>query len=264
MHEEGVLSVIHPSAIIESGAQIADNVTIGPFSVIGADVTIGEGTVIGPHVVINGHTSIGKNNRFYQFCSIGEANQDKKYKDEPTRTRIGDNNVFRESCTVHRGTVQDRSETSIGSDNLVMAYAHIAHDCVIGNHCILANNATLAGHVQLGDWVIIGGLVGIHQFCHVGAHAFIGMKSGLHQDVPPYVMAEGFNAAARGINSEGLKRRGFSADDILAIKRAYKVVYRQGLTVKDALPLLREIAMTNVHVKPFADFIEQSTRGIVR
>lgn len=256
--------MIHASAIIEKGAQIANNVSIGPYSIIGANVSIGEGTVIGPHVVINGHTSIGKNNRFYQFCSIGEENQDKKYKGEPTRTVIGDNNVFRESCTVHRGTVQDRSVTTIGNDNLVMAYVHIAHDCLIADHCILANNATLAGHVHLGDWVIIGGMVGIHQFCHIGTHAFIGMKSGLHQDVPPYVMAEGFNASARGINSEGLKRRGFSAEDIAAIKRAYKLVYRQSLTVKEALPKLRELAQECVHVTPFADFIEQSTRGIVR
>lgn len=256
--------MIHPSAIIEAGAELADDVSVGPFSIIGANVRIGAGTVVGPHVVINGHTTIGKNNHFYQFCSIGEANQDKKYKGEPTRTVIGDNNVFREFCTVHRGTTQDRSETTVGNDNLVMAYVHIAHDCVIGNHCILANNATLAGHVHFGDWVIAGGFTAIHQFCHVGAHAFIGMKSGLHQDVPPYVMAEGFNADARGINSEGLKRRGFSADDILAIKRAYKVVYRQGLNVKDALPLLREMANECAHITPFADFIEQSSRGIVR
>lgn len=256
--------MIHPTAIIAPGAKLADDVEIGPYSVIGEHVEIGSGTVIAPHVVINGHTRIGKNNQIFQFSSIGEINQDKKYKGEPTRTIIGDNNVFRECCTVHRGTVQDASETRIADHNLFMAYVHVAHDCVIGSHCIMANNATLAGHVHLGDWAILGGFAGVHQFCKIGAHAFVGMTSSLAKDVPPFVMAEGRPAQPHGINSEGLKRRGFSAENILMIKRAYKVIYRQGLTIVEAEPLLREMAKEYDAINLMADFIKSSERGIIR
>lgn len=255
---------IHPTAIVHPSAKLAADVDVGPYSIIGEHVQIDSGTVIGPHVVINGHTTIGKQNQFYQFCSIGEANQDKKYKGEPTRTVIGDNNVFRECCTVHRGTTQDRHETRIGSHNLFMAYVHVAHDCVVADHCILANNATLAGHVHIGDWAILGGFTAVHQFCHIGAHAFIGMKSGLQKDVPPFVMAEGFHAEPRGINSEGLKRRGFSPEQILLIKRAYKLIYRQGLTVEQAVPQLREMEAEFAGIHILTDFIANSNRGIIR
>ncbi len=256
--------MIHPTAIVHPAARLAPDVEVGPYSIIGEHVEIGSGTVVGPHVVINGHTVIGKQNRFFQFCSVGEANQDKKYKGEPTRTVIGDNNVFRECCTIHRGTAQDRSETTIGNDNLFMAYVHVAHDCIVGDHCILANNATLAGHVHIGDWAILGGFSAVHQFCHIGAHAFLGMKSGLQKDVPPYVMAEGFHAEPRGINSEGLKRRGFSPEQITLIKRAYKVLYRQGLTVEQALPQLQAMVAEFDGIKALADFVAQSSRGIIR
>ncbi len=255
---------IHPTALVHPHAQLAPDVVVGAFSIVEEHVRIGAGTIVGPHVVINGHTTIGDGNRFFQFCSIGEANQDKKYQGEPTRTIIGNGNVFREGCTVHRGTVQDRSETRIGDDNLFMAYTHVAHDCVIGSHCIMANNATLAGHVHLGDWAILGGFVGVHQFCRIGAHAFVGMKSGLHKDVPPYVMAEGPTAVPRGINSEGLKRRGFSADDILHIKRAYKALYRQGLTVDEAVVAIRGMASDFAPLAGFAEFVAASQRGVIR
>ena len=254
----------HQTAIIHASARLGDDVEVGPFSVIGEHVVIGSGTVVGPHVVINGHTKIGKNNRFYQFSSIGEANQDKKYQGEPTRTIIGDNNVFRECCTVHRGTVQDRSLTQIGNHNLFMAYVHVAHDCVIGDNCILANNATLAGHVHVGDHAILGGFVGVHQFCKIGAHAFVGMMSSLAKDVPTYVMAEGRPAEPHGINSEGLKRRGFTPEQITLIKRAYKAIYRQGLTIADAVPLVREIAVDFPALNAMADFVANSARGIIR
>jgi len=256
--------VIHATAIVHPKAKLAADVDIGPYSIIGEHVEIQTGTVVGPHVVINGHTRIGKNNRFYQFASIGEANQDKKYKGEPTRTVIGDNNVFRECCTVHRGTMQDRFETTIGNDNLLMAYTHVAHDCIVGNNCILANNASIAGHVHVGDWAIIGGMVGVHQFCHIGAHAFVGMTSSLVKDVPPFVMAEGRPATPHGINSEGLKRRGFTTEQIALIKRAYKIIYRQSLTIAEALPILREMAQQDDVITVLADFVEQSPRGIIR
>lgn len=256
--------MIHSTAIVHPKARLASDVDIGAYSIIGEHVEIQSGTVVGPHVVINGHTQIGKNNHFYQFASIGEANQDKKYKGEPTRTVIGDHNVFRECCTIHRGTAQDRFETTIGHHNLFMAYTHVAHDCIVGNNCILANNASIAGHVHVGDWAIIGGMVGVHQFCHVGAHAFVGMTSSLVKDVPPFVMAEGRPATPHGINSEGLKRRGFNAEQITQIKRAYKIIYRQSLTVAEALPLLREMAQEYDVIGFLADFIEQSPRGIIR
>jgi UDP-N-acetylglucosamine acyltransferase len=253
---------IHPSAIIEPGAQLAEDVEVGPFSVIGPQVTIESGTRVGPHVVINGHTSIGKDNRFYQFASIGEENQDKKYQGEPTKTIIGDNNVFREGCTVHRGTVQDIGYTQIGSHGLFMAYTHVAHDCLVGDHVIFANNATIAGHVSVGDWVILGGFTGVHQFCKVGAHAFAGMNSSITQDVPPYVMLQ--DGVPRAINAEGLKRRGFASDDIRAIKNAFRALYRKNLKLEQAKTEIQTIANNSQAVDVIVQFLENSQRGIVR
>ena len=256
--------MIHQTAIIDSRAKLADNVKVGPYSVIGADVEIGEGTVIESHVVIKGITTIGKNNHFFQFGSIGEDCQDKKYAGEPTRLEIGDNNVFRECCTIHRGTVQDEGLTKIGSDNLLMAYTHVAHDCIIGDHNILANNATCAGHVHVGDHVILGGMTAIHQFCHIGSHSFSGGGSVILRDVPPFVMIGGANNTPHGINSEGLRRRGFEKDTIMQIRRAYKVLYRSGNRAEEAVEQLREMAVDTPEVGELADFVANSQRGIVR
>lgn len=253
---------IHPTAIIEPGAKISADVEIGPYTVIGGHVEIDSGCIISPHVVINGHTRIGKKNRIYQFSSIGEENQDKKYQGEPTRTVIGDNNIIRECVTIHRGTVQDQGVTQIGNDNLIMAYVHIAHDCQIHNQCILANNATLAGHVVLEDQVILGGFTGIHQFCRIGAHAFTSISTFIVKDIPPFVMADGRPAIPRGLNSEGLKRRGYSAEEITAIKRAYKFLYRQKLPLKKALEKMA--TLKSEAVNQMIDFIQSSDRGIIR
>lgn len=254
--------MIHSTAIIEPSAKLGANVSVGPWSYIGADVEIGDDCVIGPHVVMRGPTKMGKGNQVFQFSSIGEDCQDKKYAGEPTQLVIGDNNVFRECTTVHRGTVQDQSLTKIGNDNLFMAYVHIAHDCMIGDHNILANATTLAGHVHVGDHVILGGFTGVHQFCKIGSHAFTAVSSVVVQDVPPYVMAQGHNAVPRTINSEGLRRRGFSAEQITTVKRAYKLLYRQGLTLNDALQKMRELGAQEL--EPLISFIEQSQRGIIR
>ncbi|MBX3687335.1 MAG: acyl-ACP--UDP-N-acetylglucosamine O-acyltransferase, partial [Rhodocyclaceae bacterium] len=226
--------MIHPSAIVHPDARIGNGVEIGPYSIIGADVEIGDECRIGPHVVIEGNTRIGRENRIFQFCSIGAAPQDKKYDDEPTRLVIGDRNTIREYCSFNLGTSQDLGVTTVGDDNWIMAYVHVAHDCVVGNNTIFANNATLAGHVQVGDWAILGGFTGVHQFGRVGAHAFCGVGTVLTQDLPPYVTVSGNPAAPHGINSEGLKRRGFTAEDIAAIKRAYRTLYRSGLSLDDA------------------------------
>ncbi len=254
--------MIHPTAIIDPKAELASDVEVGPYSIIGPDVTIDSGTRVGPHVVINGHTRIGKNNRFFQFASIGEENQDKKYQGEPTKTIIGDNNVFRESCTVHRGTVQDIGYTQIGSNGLFMAYTHIAHDCIIGDNVIFANNASAAGHVRVSDWVILGGFTGVHQFCKIGAHAFAGMNSRISQDIPPFVMLQ--DGVPRAINSEGLKRRGFTSEDIRAIKNAYRVLYRKGLKLEQAIGELKQQENKSEHILMFIDFLENSNRGIAR
>lgn len=254
--------MIHGTAIIEPGAKLGANVKVGPWTYIGADVEIGDDCEIGPHVVVRGPTVMGKGNRIFQFSSIGEECQDKKYAGEPTRLIIGDHNVFRECTTVHRGTVQDNSLTQIGSHNLMMAYVHIAHDCMIGDHNILANATTLAGHVHVGDHVILGGFTGVHQFCKIGSHAFTAVSSVVVQDVPPYVMAQGHNAVPRTINAEGLRRRGFSAEQIQNIKRAYKVIYRQGLTLDDALAQLS--AMQAPELDVMVAFITDSQRGIIR
>ncbi|WP_281558631.1 acyl-ACP--UDP-N-acetylglucosamine O-acyltransferase [Thalassomonas sp. RHCl1] len=256
--------MIHEQAIIEPGAVIGKNVTIGPWSYIGKDVVIGDNCEIHSHVVIKGPTRLGAGNRIFQFASIGEDCQDLKYAGEPTELVIGDNNVFRESCTIHRGTIQDNSLTQIGSNNLFMAYTHVAHDCVVGNNCIMANNASIAGHVHVGDYAILGGMSGVHQFCHIGAHSFVAANALVLKDVPPYVMASGHGAAPFGLNVEGLKRRGFEKSDILAIRRAYKEVYRKGLTVEEALLEVDKLAEATAAVKDFADFIRNSGRGIIR
>ncbi|MCP3674232.1 MAG: acyl-ACP--UDP-N-acetylglucosamine O-acyltransferase [Gammaproteobacteria bacterium] len=256
--------MIHPTAIIADSAKLDPTVQVGPYSVIGENVEIGAGTVVAPHVVINGHTTIGESNHIYQFSSIGEANQDKKYAGEPTKTIIGNNNIFRESCTVHRGTVQDNGITRIGNDNLVMCYTHIAHDCQIGNQIILANNTTLAGHVHINDWVIMGGFSMVHQFVHVGAHAFSAINGIVLKDIPPYVMAEGRPVAPRAINSEGLKRRGFSKESIIAIRRAFKIIYRKKLSLDDAMLSISEMVDDYPELACMPDFICASKRGIIR
>jgi len=256
--------LIHEQAIIEDGAVIGNNVTIGPWTYISKNVVIGDDCHISANVVINGPTRIGKGNRIFQFASIGEDCQDLKYAGELTELIIGDNNVFRESCTIHRGTIQDNSLTQIGNNNLFMAYTHVAHDCMVGNNCILANNASIAGHVHVGDYAILGGMTGVHQFCHIGAHSFIGATSLILKDVPPYVMASGNSAKPFGLNAEGLKRRGFKSDTIRAIKQAYRKVYRQGLTVKEALAEIAEQVESSEELTLFTDFIESSHRGIIR
>ncbi|GIU46971.1 acyl-ACP--UDP-N-acetylglucosamine O-acyltransferase [Shewanella algidipiscicola] len=255
--------MIDDLAFVHPDAKIGNNVTIGPWTYIGADVEIGDDCHLSSHVVVKGPTVMGKGNRIFQFASVGEDCQDKKYAGEPTRLIIGDNNVIRESVTIHRGTIQDKGETVIGSNNLFMAYVHIAHDCVVGNNVIMANNASIAGHVHVGDWVILGGMTGVHQFVHIGAHAFTAGSSLILQDVPPFVMASGQPAIPRGLNAEGLKRRGFSKESQLAVRRAYKTVYRKGLTVDEAIAALGEESQDE-QVKLFTDFIANSSRGIIR
>ncbi len=256
--------MIHPTAIVHPGAKLGANVEIGAYSIIGEHVEIGEGSRIGPHVVVEGHTRIGRDNEIFQFCSIGAVPQDKKYDDEPTRLEIGDRNTIREYCSFNVGTSQDAQVTRLGSDNWIMAYVHVAHDCQVGDHTIFANNATLAGHVHVGDWAILGGFTGVHQFCRVGAHSFCGVGTVLLQDLPPFVTVAGNPAAPHGINSEGLKRRGYSSEGIAAIKRAYRVLYRSGLKLDEARERVAEIAAEFPEVALFAEFIAASGRGIVR
>ncbi len=255
---------IHPTAIIAPGAQIDASVEIGPYAVIGEHVSIGAGTRVGPHTVIEGHTSISRQNQIFQFASLGAAPQDKKYAGEPTRLEIGDNNTIREFCTFNVGTVQDGGLTRLGNDNWVMAYVHIAHDCIVGDHCILANNATLAGHISIGDHVFLGGLTAVHQFCTIGAHAMTAGGSIVVQDIPPYVTAAGNHAHPAGINSEGLRRRGFDAEQISRIKRAYKQIYRQGLSLEDAKAAITEAAADAPELALFVDFFARAKRGIIR
>lgn len=254
--------MIDKTAIIDSSAKIAKNVHIGPFSVIGPDVEIGEGTWIGPHVVINGPTRIGRDNKIFQFSSIGESPQDLKFKGETTYLEIGDRNVIREFCTFNRGTAQDKSTTKIGNDNLFMAYVHIAHDCEVGNHTIFANNASLAGHVKVEDFVTLGGFSGVFQFCRVGAHSFISTNSVVIKDIPPYVKVSGYYAKPFGLNTIGLQRRGFTEEAISELKRAYKIIYRNGLTLVQAIEELQK--MQDPAVTPLIQFIEASNAGIVR
>lgn len=256
--------MIHPTAVIDPGANLDSSVEVGPFAVIGPEVDIDAGTRIGPHAVIRGPSRIGRENRIFQFASVGEDPQDKKYNGEPTRLEIGDRNQIRESVTLHRGTAQDRGVTRIGDDNLFMAYTHVAHDCHIGNQVIMANAASLGGHVEIGDWVILGGFTIVHQFCRIGAHAFCAMGSVLTRDVPPYVMVGGHPAEPRGINSEGLRRREFDADTLRALKRAYRLLYLSGLKRDTALERIREMAHAHPQLHGFADFIAASERSIVR
>jgi len=256
--------MIHPTAIIADSAKIADDVEIGAYSIIGADVEIGSGTRVASHVVINGPTKIGRDNHIYQFASVGDDPQDKKYAGEPTRLTIGDRNTIREFCTISRGTVQDAGETIVGNDNWIMAYVHIAHDCVVGDNTIMANNVTLAGHVHVGDWVIFGGFSGAHQFSKVGAHAFLGMYSGVNRDVPAYLMVSGQPGLPRGINSEGLKRRNFTDAQIRNIKNAYRVVYRQGLKLADAILEIESLSRSQPELVVFLESLRSSERGIIR
>lgn len=256
--------MIHASALVSESAVIADDVSVGAFSIIGEQVEIGSGTRIDSHVVISGPCKIGENNHFYQGAAIGGDPQDKKYDDEPTRLEIGDRNTIREYCTISRGTSQDGGVTTLGDDNWIMAYAHIAHDCHVGDHTIFANGATLAGHVHVGDWTIFAGFSGAHQFCHIGAHAFLGMYAGTSRDVPAYTMITGQPPSPRGINSEGLKRRGFSEQQIRNIKNAYKLVYRKGLKLADAITELEARIEEQPELKIFVESLSSSDRGLIR
>lgn len=256
--------MIHATAIIADGATIADDVEIGPYSVVGDGVEIGSGTRIDSHVVINGPTTIGKDNHIYQFASVGDDPQDKKYADEATRLTIGDRNTIREFSTLSRGTTQDQGVTSVGDDNWIMAYVHIAHDCVVGNKTIMANNTTLAGHVHVGDWVICGGFSGVHQFCRIGAHAFLGMYSAIARDVPAYTLVSGNPAQPKGINSEGLKRREFTVEQIRNIKNAYRLVYRKGLKLAEAIEQIAANTSEMPELQILLDSLRSSERGILR
>jgi UDP-N-acetylglucosamine acyltransferase len=259
---------VHPSAIVDPKAELAEDVEVGAYALIGPDVRIGEGTTIGPHTVVEGLTSIGKRNRIFQFASIGAAPQDKKYRGEPTRLEVGDDNTIREFVTLNCGTAQEGGVTRVGSDNWIMAYVHVAHDCVVGDHTIFANSTNLAGHVEIGDWVILGGYTGVHQFCKIGAHAMTGVGTVVLHDIPPFVMASGNTAQAHGINSEGLRRRGFSNETINAIRRAYRTLYKSGLTLDEARTRLDEQAREDGgggdEIGMLAAFLHGVTRGIVR
>lgn len=256
--------MIHPTAIVDPGASLAEDVSVGPWSVIGPHVEIGAGTVIEPHVVMRGPARIGRDNHIYQFSSVGEATPDLKYRNEPTWLIMGDRNTVREGVTIHRGTVQDQGETRIGNDNLFMAYVHIGHDSVIGNHTVLVNNAALAGHVHVGDWAVLSGHTLVHQFCKIGAHSFSGMQTAIGKDVPAYVTVSGSPAEAKTINSEGLRRRGYSSDAINALRRAFKILYRQGLTLDIAIQRLEGVFAGSPEVQVLIDSLRASERGIVR
>ena len=257
-------AAIHPTALVSPQAVLAEDVEVGAYAVIGEGVEIGARTRIGPHAVIQGPTRLGSDNVVFQFASVGSAPQDKKYRGEPTRLDIGDRNVIRECVTLNRGTATEEGVTRIGCDNLFMAYAHVAHDCVVGNQCVLANNATLGGHVHLGDWVIMGGLSGIHEFCKVGAHAFIANNAAVTRDVPPYVMAVGQPASAHSVNAEGLKRRGFTTEQIRNIRNAFRVLYRSGLKLVDATRELEALAIEQPEIQAIVEFLRLSTRSILR
>ena len=255
---------VHPSAIVDRRARLAARVSVGPFSVIGPHVEVGEGTWIGAHVVLDGRMRIGRDNKIFHFASLGAPPQDKKYKGEDTAVEIGDGNTIREYVTINRGTAQDVGTTRLGNDNWVMAYVHFAHDVQIGNHTIFANACQLAGHVTVGDWAIFGATTLVHQFVHIGAHAFTGMGTYLPQDLPPFVTAAGNMAKPYGINSEGLRRRGFAAEDIAALKRAYRTLYRSGLALADARAELQAQSAECPHVRALVEFLDRSKRGIIR
>ncbi len=255
---------IHPTAIVDKNAILHDGVSVGAYAIIGANVEIGENTQIMHHASISGHTTIGQNNTIYQFASLGEAPQDKKYNNEPTRLVIGDNNTIREGCTLNIGTVQGVGVTTVGNNNWIMAYVHIAHDCLVGNNIIIANNVALAGHVTIKDWVILGGAVAVHQFCVIGEHSMMAAITGVIQDVPPYVMAFGYRAEPKGINAEGLKRRGFTTQQIDNIKNAYRILYRNDLFFADAKNLITDLAKYQPELDLFVKFFNESTRGVIR
>lgn len=256
--------MIHPTAIVDPAAEIADSVTVGPYSIIGPHVVIEADTIIEPHVVIRGPTRIGARNHIYQFSTVGEATPDLKYRDEPTGLVIGDDNIIRENVTIHRGTVQDRGLTQIGDKNLIMAYVHVGHDSVVGNNTILVNNTALAGHVIVGDWAILSGYTLVHQFCKIGAHSFSGMGTAIGKDVPAFVTVAGSPAEAKTINAEGLRRRGFSPQTISELRRAYKIIYRQSLTLDVALQRLEEMAKETPEIEVLVESLNHSERGIVR
>ncbi|MBZ2209349.1 acyl-ACP--UDP-N-acetylglucosamine O-acyltransferase [Massilia soli] len=262
------MSTIHPTAIVDPKAQLDSTVEIGAYSIIGPNVQIGARTVVGPHVVVEGHTTIGEDNKFFQFSSIGAAPQDKKWAGEPTRLEVGDRNTVREFCTFNLGTTQDQGVTRLGNDNWISAYVHLAHDCQVGSNTIFSNNAQLAGHVEVGDWAILSGYAGVHQFCKIGAHAFVGMYTSLTQDVPPFVLVSGNPAGARGVNIEGLKRRGFTRAQIDGIRAAYKLIYRNNLTLDEAkaelAKLQADMPEAATQVGAMLDFLGSATRGIVR
>lgn len=256
--------MIHSQAIVDPQARIGQGVQIGAFSIIGPGVEIGDGTWIGPHVVIQGPTRIGRDNRIHQFCSLGDAPQHLGYKGEPTRLEIGDRNIIREYCTFNRATAAGGGLTSVGDDNFIMAYCHVAHDCHVGNRTIFANGSSLAGHVTIGDFAVLGGFTMVHQFCRIGAYCMTGVNTVLFQDVPTYVMAAGHPAAPHGLNVRGLRRRGFSNEQILMLRRAYKILYRSGLRLEDAVAQLEDIARGHAEVGPFVEFVKSSERGVVR
>ena len=262
------MASIHPTAIVENEAELDESVSIDAYSIVRAHVRIGAGTTIGPHCVIEGRTTIGRDNRIFQFNSIGAIPQDKKYAGEPTELVIGDRNLIREFCTFNLGVPQAGGVTRVGNDNWIMAYCHVAHDCIVGNHTTLANNTTMAGHVLIGDWVTIGGLVGIHQFVKIGAHAMIGFASAVNQDVPPYMMVDGNPPAVRGFNSEGLRRRGFDAERLKAVKQMHRLLYRNGLTFDEASTAVKALAVempaATADVEMMSAFLADATRGIVR
>lgn len=256
--------MIDPRAVVHEKAELADDVKVGPFSIIGADVQIDSGTEIGPHVVIKGPTSIGKDNTIYQFASIGEDPQDKKYADEITHLKIGDRNIIREFCTMHRGTLQDQAVTSIGDDNLFMAYCHVAHDCEVGNHVIMANGASIAGHVHVGDHAILGGFTLVHQFTQIGEFSFSAMGSAITQDIPPYVMVGGRPTRPHGINSVGMERHGKSSEVIRQIRKAYKILYKNNLRLEDAIEEMEDMAGESNELSNMVSFLRNVTRGILR
>jgi UDP-N-acetylglucosamine acyltransferase len=257
-------AAIHPTAVVDPGARLGKGVEVGAYAVIGPDVEIGDGTWLGPHVVVRGPTRIGRDNRVFQFCSLGDAPQHVAYRGEPTRLEIGDRNVIREYCTINRGTVEGGGLTRLGDDNFLMAYCHVAHDCRIGDRTVFANATSLAGHVHIGDWAFLGGFTLVHQYCRIGAHCMTGVNTKLYKDVPPFVTVAGERGTPHGINVRGLRRRGFTDEQIVAIKRAYKTLYHSGLRLQDALAELRRAGRTSPHVALFAEFIEASKRSIVR